>query len=105
MDAANLNLLVLVLVLRPSSSNQYQSSTRTKDEDEETCSTLPGFKACLKIRFGAVADRIGVRPSSGAATLEKQPVWIFRARGKCPPCCARGRAHSESVLFKQALRD
>src|SRR5450756_980399 len=45
----------------------------------------------------------GVRPSPGAATLEGRLVWIFQVRPKCLHCCARGRAHSDAGLFKQAL--
>jgi hypothetical protein len=47
----------------------------------------------------------GVRPAPGAAKGGGPRGWVFVVGPKCLHCCARGRAHSDAGLFKQALSE
>src|ERR1019366_5212335 len=61
--------------------------------------------ACLNIRFGRCIGPGWSAPVPDAAKLAGRWAWTFRVRQECSPCCARGRAHSVTGLFKQALSD
>ena len=79
-------------------ANQELFSARMRQSNCEVT-----LRACLKSRSERGDSLGGVRPSSCAATSVKRLGWTFRVSLKCARGCARGRAHSDTGLFKQAL--